>query len=632
MGVVNLRFDARKLGSMNDRVDTAYGEWGILSELRNAMIKDPGWDRRAGWAKDNTKAMPWSRAIRMHAYVDTQRTRHILVLGDDGNLYHNTNWDVPVVLHDDVIWDGTYRATFADWRDDCFIALGSLDGVVQNIRYNGILGAAFGVSLDAPTAAPTLADAGVGLIGAGTFYYKYTFYDITDLSAPFESDFSPSASQLILINHQIALSNIQTYTGTGRTIYRRIYRSDDGTTYKLLTTLTNNTTTTYADNAATNVGATAETHTPIPVCAAVANRTDGVVVWMNDEENNEPATVYIAMNADEPEAYGETQYAGWHSDPIVGGRAVRDGVMIFKQRAIHWLPRQCDTCESIIQGTGAVADATILNSGNLVSFLSPEGPRVVTSESQEDARFVGPDPFHFCLSGTWETVVKDRLKYACGGHDPQRAVMLWGVQRCATGTHNDTVIVWDYGTRTENSPTGILHVWDMMVDQFCYVPDPSGGPGELWGAFPEGFVGPVFDGQHGDGVDSLIYGTVIGQTGNVVWVDDTGWGVPDDGMKGVVLHVYDGTGKRACRAVAPCDRPDTLITSHDVPDSAGLVGGYPMPAGATAGLTIAGGETFDSTSKFWLGGFGWVLVPDGITAGNPDMVKNFPQLDVQIKA
>src|SRR5512139_1700373 len=91
----------------------------------------------------------------------------------------------------------------------------------------------------------------------GTYYYYYTFYDSVN---GIESPPSPVSTVLTVSSKQVSLSNIDTSANTLVT-QRRVYRTlTGGTVYYLLTTIADNTTTTYTDNlpdttigAATNV-------------------------------------------------------------------------------------------------------------------------------------------------------------------------------------------------------------------------------------------------------------------------------------------------------------------------------------------------------------------------------------------
>lgn len=111
--------------------------------------------------------------------------------------------------------------------------------------------------LEVPSA-PTAADNGAGLMGAGTYQYAVTF--ITRTTRPdgttydFESNPSALGSVTIGANRQVRVSNIPTsletgFGGTAFVVNRKLYRSvAGGTTVVALATITGNVTTTHDDN------------------------------------------------------------------------------------------------------------------------------------------------------------------------------------------------------------------------------------------------------------------------------------------------------------------------------------------------------------------------------------------------
>ena len=734
-------------GSMIDIVDPTLHEMPqMMREVRSIQYRAGRWDRRWGWAKANATAMPWNQALRATAFRDTQDTLHIVVVGDDGNLYASVDGGVTfqvVTLHADIDWDETYQVTFARQGDDLFICIGAANGDSQNLRYNGITAAAYGVSIGAPAVAPTVADGGVGgdiqdgqLDYFVTFYdattgregdrsaigtvtlarpdapeappllaqgaagnvvagiphrYKYSFYqpatgyesalcdnfrsivpavnsqiELTDVrvcpdagvwqrriyrddngagymllatiadnvtTVYSDNIAAPAGAEYAFPTRQINLTAIPIFGGTGRAVYRRIYRQDDGNGYRLLATLANNVAVAYVDQAAAALGASWVQRLRVPVCRGVAFNKDGSALFMNDVENDEPARIYV-MAMDDPEALNTDvslaiQSAGTDDDPIVGGIPVRDGVMVFKRRSIYWMPRQCKKCESVIEGVGAVSWATIRNIGTVVAFLSDMGPCVVSHTLEQDWRFVGPVERRFCLAEFWETVLKDRLPWASCSHDRRAGTIEWHVQRCRHsaayvsqwGDHNDTAIVWEYTTD---------RVWiaDRMID--CGFELPSAGlTGAVpWGAFPLGYVGQLYHGAHGDGVSELIRVQVVSADGVYITIGATNLltgealDLDAEGWRGSIFYVTSGPGSHVCQAVVdPCWRTAQLIVNHSL--SSGVVGQRIQTAEALA---------VDATSKAWIGGSmkrEWI---DGVDAGDPDSVKTMPHCDIQIKA
>jgi uncharacterized phage protein gp47/JayE len=94
-----------------------------------------------------------------------------------------------------------------------------------------------------PTA-PTLADGGAGGLTAGTYEHVVTFQTAAGETVPGAA----SAPLVLGASKQISITAIP--LGGAGTVGRRIYRRKDGGDYKLVTTIANNTATTFTDNVA----------------------------------------------------------------------------------------------------------------------------------------------------------------------------------------------------------------------------------------------------------------------------------------------------------------------------------------------------------------------------------------------
>ena len=748
MSTRRVTLDPRRAGSMNNRVDPTQHWLGMLTKMLNIDLGKETWKRRFGWKK--LASCPCDSFIGIYAYKDTHQTVHVLALGDDGNCYHDLDgFAAPVVMYDAVSWNGTYRATFAARKDDCFIAIGSQLGVGKNLRYDGLSGVLYGVSLDTPTAAPTATvTLGAGDIGAGDFLYRYAFYD-ADTS--WESDWSPAVLVTVppgpavsevqtltvvggpstagnwylilgeyrtrelewdesLANIQaaieelptvgqgnvavagaaldaggpmrftfagalgnlsvmrvernelepaamtlpiaettagatetdadasIALAGIQVYANAsgagaahGRTIYRRIYRSDDGQPWARPTgdvaELANDAGGTWTDTNAATHGSTLIRQPALQVFSHVVAQQDGLTIWLGDVTNNAPTAAYWAYDIDHPETPGpepEIAYVGDDSDPVTAVMARGDGILVGKLRAIHYLPRRCTgICEAMTTGAGMVSQASTVSFGGRVAFMSLDGPRYITHALEGDVAFAGTNPKRFCLADTWAQVKKDRLKYASALHDPIRGVVEWYVQRCdwsgvsgAGGPHNDTTIVWYYTLSDAKNPGGIVEIYTGAPNCACMVPGASTLQDKPYGAYPLGYIGEMYEGDHGDGMDSWVTGTVVAASGTqvVVSLDQT---VADGALKGTVLYADSGTGTHVCRDVGVCDLVGALIV-NDEQGSAGRV------------LTTATALTLDTTSTVVLGGFPFVL--EGmLPSDDPDTVNQYLRAELIAK-
>ena len=185
------------VGSMNDRVDPTAVQQDIATELRDLDLSRTIWDGRLGWARINNDALPCETIIGGDSFRDSTGRLHTVVVGSDGNLYHGvgehpTGWNLVTVYADVApLWDVTYRAKLAQWREQVFITLWQPREVLdippagtQNLRLRLLTGiggdhVAYGVSLAKPATGITAADGGLGDILPTVREYKVTFLDNT---------------------------------------------------------------------------------------------------------------------------------------------------------------------------------------------------------------------------------------------------------------------------------------------------------------------------------------------------------------------------------------------------------------------------------------------------------------------
>jgi hypothetical protein len=106
-----------------------------------------------------------------------------------------------------------------------------------------------------PTANLLAADGGAGALSAGTYSYVVTFVDVNGVESGPQSSVSGGVyttvpTQIVLAaSHRTNLTNVPTGFSSTVITKRRIYRTAaGGSTYFLLTTINDNSTTTFADN------------------------------------------------------------------------------------------------------------------------------------------------------------------------------------------------------------------------------------------------------------------------------------------------------------------------------------------------------------------------------------------------
>ena len=175
-----------------------------------------------------------------------------------------------------------------------------------------------------------------GSLTAGAYRYVYTFYDVSTGS---ESDPSPACAPLTVSASQaIDVSNIE-ISPSSRVTSRRLYRTTaDGGTYYLVTTITDNVTTSYTDtmaDASLTVEATMDQGIP-PASGDVVLSFSGTIFMSGDD--NYPNRVYFCLK-DKPDNFPSSYYveAGSSDDKVLNIAEFDSAVYFAKSAGISRL-------------------------------------------------------------------------------------------------------------------------------------------------------------------------------------------------------------------------------------------------------------------------------------------------------
>jgi len=223
-----------------------------------------------------------------------------------------------------------------------------------------------------PTSVISLAkDGTTGGLEAKVYKYKYTYYysDGESNSCAAEYSITPDASK------SVAITNIPAIGGriTSIKIYRTI---GNGSTYKLLTTVT---TTTYTDSIAdSGLGADMDTDNDIPnVCHYAVNHKGRL--WLAGDPDH-PSRLYYSKSL-HPESFPALYYwdVGEDDGTIITGLTINLGMLVIFKNYSTWI-----ISGDLPTGTGAdmaldnanprvgcVSFKTMAHAGNDLLFLSP---------------------------------------------------------------------------------------------------------------------------------------------------------------------------------------------------------------------------------------------------------------------
>jgi hypothetical protein len=245
------------------------------------------------------------------------------------------------------VWNGTSFATVAS-AQSVFTAGGRVgsaeqenyiyfgNGYADPYKYNGTDFTLHGIK--APTTTLTAATGAAGTPN-GIYSYKVTFVN----SALVEGNVSPVSNTITVASTRVELTSIPTAAQSWGVASRKVYRTtNSGTTYLLLTTLADNTTTTYSDNIAdASLGATAPTDNGTPpqysFCLSHQKR-----LFCNDLDN--PSYIWYS-DLDNPYVFGATNFItfGDNSGELVRALAVYDNNIVVGTDRGMWIIYMSDT-------------------------------------------------------------------------------------------------------------------------------------------------------------------------------------------------------------------------------------------------------------------------------------------------
>jgi len=245
---------------------------------------------------------------------------------------------------------------------------------VDNIQvYNGTN--VWDMGYDIPASGVTATEGAEGVLENKTYQYKVTYY-----YADGESNANTTATSIKpAASHKVELTNIPT-GGVGVT-QRKLYRTlGDGTTFKLLHTISDNTTTTYSDNIPdSGLGADLDIDNDAPpACKYMVNHKSRM--WLAGDSNN-PSRVYYSK-ALHPESFPPTYYwdVGLDDGDEITGLAVNLGALVIFKKYSTWviigdLPTG-STADMVLENVnptiGCVSYWTQAHAGNDLLFLNPD--------------------------------------------------------------------------------------------------------------------------------------------------------------------------------------------------------------------------------------------------------------------
>ena len=443
--------------------------------------------RRNGYTKLNAGAIPTASGSPingLYRYYKSDGTRKLLV-SHYGRIYRASG----STINAEVLVSGltlNEPVNFCTLGDICL----STNGIEGVKRYNGT--AMRSAGFPAPGAATATASSAAGLL-IGDYYWKVTFiYD----DAAEESTMGTASGLVTVTDKKVQLTSIPTGSAGSGVTKRNIYRTQaGGSTYYLIATIADNTTTTYLDNTADvaliSLGPTDNGIPPTTrFLAAFANR-----MWYARNPTYKSRLYFTAITQSEtsPNTTGVAPTHGadieivpsdfWvdinkdDGDEITGLAVTLDSLIIFKSRSIWRLigdnPENF-TIMKVNADSGCIAPRSIARVETLVYFLSggdkpsiyaTDGVRVIPIGERIQTTLATDIDLSYISTAT---AVRYKYNYVL-------------IYRPTGGGYNSKGFIYDYikdawATIGNIHYASVFSVWDGAGDQGeCYFGDASGG-------------------------------------------------------------------------------------------------------------------------------------------------------------
>lgn len=221
----------------------------------NVIFTNGAVGTRDGTSKVNTAAIGSFVGDGLYTRHDNAGAQTMIAFAG-GNAYTLSGTSFTVIASATSVFTAGVRVGFAEYQGHAFIGNG---GAIP-YKYNGLAFTRHGVY--PPTITHSVSTGAAGVL-TGDYQYKVTWVN----SQAVESDVGPVNSTFIAAaSTKISMTSLpiapQSYGVNARRIYRTV---TSGSVFKLLTTISDNTTTTYLDNNAdSTLGATAPTDNGVP--------------------------------------------------------------------------------------------------------------------------------------------------------------------------------------------------------------------------------------------------------------------------------------------------------------------------------------------------------------------------------
>ncbi len=312
-------------GGMNSKFQKSVILDNESPDCKNVRFTDRTVSTREGVTQVTSTAV--SGTINgIFTFQDNVGNSSMLVFTGQNGYYVSGSTFVSIPSANDVFASGNTMMDFA--MEEGYVFMG--DGVCTPYKYNGTEFTRHGIP--APASACTASTASTGSVLSGNFQYKVAYEN----SNVVWGDVNSASNTFTAASENILVSSIPVAPQSFGVNKRKLYRSNSGATYQLVTTIDNNTDTTYEDGVADSaLGADAPTDNGEP-----PNYKHIVYhqqrLWMDDPDN--PNYLWYSENAT-PYTVASTNFfrVGDNTSDVITGLAVYEDSLVIFCRGSIWM-------------------------------------------------------------------------------------------------------------------------------------------------------------------------------------------------------------------------------------------------------------------------------------------------------
>lgn len=310
-------------GGLNNKFERALIEDNESPDCANVIYTNAAVETRQGVSKVNTASV--GSFVGDGLYTRRARdTSETMVAAWGGTIWQLTGTSFITIGSAQSVFTGGVR--FGAAQDENYIFMGN--GGAIPYKWDGSYFTRHGVYSPPTTFSVASASTGGSLSSGATYRYKLTFVN----SNLVESDVGPVITHVVTANSlgNVAITSIPVAPQSWGVSTRRIYRTaNGGSSFKLLYTISDNTTTTYEDAIAdASLGATAPTDNGVPPkYNAIIYHPGQNRLFMNDL-NNQNYVWWTEVGQPYTVASTNFKIIGDNTSDLVKGFEIQDGNLI----------------------------------------------------------------------------------------------------------------------------------------------------------------------------------------------------------------------------------------------------------------------------------------------------------------